>query len=65
MDVLKKIPPPNMDTSFVANIILQIGVYFINHKNPPFLFLDTPFIQIHPLYQWNPVSHPPANFQNF
>ena len=39
------------------------SLYFINHQNPPFLFLDQPFIQNHPLYQWiDPVSHPVTHF---
>ena len=59
---------PNMDTSFMANIIPEIGVcILLTIKTHPFLSLDPPFrpIQNHPLYQWNPVSHPFTNFTNF
>ena len=41
------------------------SMYFINHQNPLLLFLDLPCIQNHPLYQWNPVSHPFTNFWKF
>ena len=58
-------PPPHGYIIHGKHISTDRSRYFINHQNPPFLFLDPPFIQNHPLYQWNPVAHPFTIFLEF